>query len=63
MFSLMRCIGTWPGPSFMTWQHLAPMRALVSSPKRLEFAELCGVVGVGDWSPAAGRRRWEKLTS
>ena len=31
MFSRMRCIGTWPGPSFITWTSYS-QAILVSSP-------------------------------
>jgi len=47
MFSSIMCMGTWPGPSFMTWTPLAQARS-VSSPCTFEFAELGFVVGVGD---------------
>ncbi|MNN44953.1 hypothetical protein D3C81_1592630 [compost metagenome] len=32
MLALILCIGTWPGPSIMTWQPLA-QAILVSSPR------------------------------
>jgi hypothetical protein len=47
MFSLIMCIGTWPGPSFMTCTPCSQAR-LVSSPSVFEFGELRFVVGVGD---------------
>ena len=31
MFSLMRCMGTWPGPSFITWTSYS-QAIFVSSP-------------------------------
>ena len=56
---LIRCIGTWPGPSIMTWQVVLPgdLRQLA---ERLQFGELGRVVGVGDRArpqPVAERER------
>ena len=47
MFSLIRCMGMWPGPSFMTWQSIS-QAIFVSSPWVLQFGELGLVVGVGN---------------
>ena len=43
----MRCIGTWPGPSIMTWQSCfhAIFGQLTQS---IEFCELSLIVGIGD---------------
>jgi hypothetical protein len=46
MFSLIMCIGTWPGPSIMVCTSCF-QAILVSSPS-VQFAELGFVVGVGD---------------
>ena len=47
MLILILCIGTWPGPSIITWQPLsqAILRELA---QRLQLGELRAVVGVGD---------------
>ena len=47
MLTLILCIGTWPGPSIMTWQPLA-QATLRQFAQRLKLGELGGVVGVGD---------------
>ena len=47
MFSSIRCMGTWPGPSFMTWHALGP-GALGEFALDFEFAELGLVIGIGD---------------
>jgi len=55
MFSLIRCIGIWPGPSFHDLATVFP-RNLVEFALRPEFGELRLVVGV---SNGAGRiRSW-----
>ena len=47
MFSLIRCMGTWPGPSIITWQSYS--QAIVRQlAERFEFGKLRFVVGVGD---------------
>ena len=47
MFSLILCIGTWPGPSIITWHAVLP-GDLGQLAERLELGELRRVVGVGD---------------
>ena len=47
MFMAIWSIGTWPGPSTITWQPRAWARR-VSSPRVLQLGELGGVGGVGD---------------
>ena len=47
MFSLIMCMGTWPGPSFITCTPLCP-GALGQFALHFEFGELRFVVGVGD---------------
>jgi hypothetical protein len=51
MLILILCIGTWPGPSIITWQPCAQaiFRQLAEG---FEFGELGGVVGVGDGAGA-----------
>ena len=46
MFSLIMCIGTWPGPSIIVLHVVLP-RDLREFAERLQFAELRFVVGVG----------------
>ena len=47
MFSLIMCMGTWPGPSFITCTPNFP-GAPRQTALRLEFGELRLVVGVRD---------------
>ena len=47
MLTLILCIGTWPGPSIITWQPLS-QAILVSSPSVSSSANCARVVGVGD---------------
>ena len=51
--TLILCIGTWPGPSIITWPALVP-GDLGQFAERLKLRELRAVVGVGD--RAWGRR-------
>ena len=46
MFSLILCIGTWPGPSIMTWHVLLP-RDLGQLAQGFQLGELGCVIGVG----------------
>ena len=46
MFSLILCIGTWPGPSIITWTSWR-LRDLVQFAQRIQLGELRGVIGVG----------------
>ena len=59
MLTLILCIGTWPGPSIITWQPLA-QAILRQFAERFEFGELRAVVGVRDRAgtqPVAERER------
>jgi hypothetical protein len=47
MLTLILCIGTWPGPSIITWQPLA-QAILGQLAQGLQLRELRRVVGVGD---------------
>ncbi len=51
MFSLILCIGTWPGPSIITWHVVLP-GDLGELAQRLQLGELRRVVGVGDGAGA-----------
>ncbi len=52
MLILILRIGTWPGPSIITWQPFS-QAILVEFAQGLQLGELGGIVGVGD---GAGRR-------
>ena len=59
MFSLILCIGTWPGPSIITCTSCF-QAILVEFAERFQFGELRCVVGVGDRAgaqPVAQRER------
>ncbi len=59
MFSLILCMGTWPGPSIMTWTVVLP-GDLGQLAQGLQLGELGLVVGVGDGAgaqPVAERER------
>ena len=62
MFSLIMCIGTWPGPSMITLHVVLP-RDLRELAERIEFAELRFVVGIGKCSPDASPSPSENVTS
>jgi len=58
MFSLIRCIGTWPGPSIMTWQSCSHA-IRVSSPNVSSSAN-CASSFASRSSPAAGHHERER---
>ena len=47
MLALILCIGTWPGPSIITWHAVLP-GDLGQLAQGLQLGELGRVVGVGD---------------
>ena len=48
MFSLILCIGTWPGPSIITWHVVLGPGDLGQLAQGLQLGELGLVVGVGN---------------
>jgi hypothetical protein len=55
IFSLILCMGTWPGPSIITWHIMFPC-AVGELAQRVQLGKLRFVIGVMRWSRGAGHR-------